>query len=752
MRSRAVLIVAFSCGLGAFACGKTMPWSAYNQMLTDDQRTAGLPDIDVGTRLVLDASLGSCTTSIADSLPALLSGRSGSFAGSDWLTQPRVVDVVQALVADVTPVSLAVLVSDGAGSRWLLLEPVVGGVETATEAKVVAVAEADGDADADVEPVSAPCIVRLENAADGDAVGALAEVYRAVGQGVAFTPWAPHCSGLYASGPRAADALLDEASGDWRVAGVRLGGASPGTAQQAGRTPWVVLNDGEVRVRMDSFQSCFSVGASDASAKRGVQRLLRLPSGGCAADDDGDHMRCRFPVGVWQGSVEPDAISLVAGQQNLGTLHLQGGQLVDGQRYARGVVSIRLEAPRNGWEERFSELLQQEIESWSRELGGDVRLVVGDVPDAVARLVVDVQDIRVSGLREATETVGARYVVRKEQRANPRRAELQQEVLQAQQELNAAQANSNAAAANSSAGCEAASAGVGKVVDKIPGGGLFGSIMRGAAKVASSAGCEAMTAPDGGPLAAAHAALEEKKAALQAEPVLIDVPIEDTWPYTRVTFAREAEATLRVTRIDPDGERERKELPLRVVWQDYRDVADSAHNIKGHEPGSELLDEPGAVVGKLTEQWKNILRPTILVALREAENKLASEALAAAGREVASPENAPLELLAFASAGARLGKTVATGASALAGDGASVRVPFDASKLATSSCLLVAAFSDDVSASLRLRTEDARWLDDRGGPAAVLEYCPPKSERPVPLRLEGEGREAKWAVFATQRP
>jgi hypothetical protein len=573
-----------------------------------------------------------------------------------------------------------------------------------------------------------------------------------------FAPWKPECSQLVATGIAPAAVLTAGEGGNFfEVAGFELGanGAADFVANKPGGTAWIALGAGNLKIREDSFKSCFA-RPEDPMARRppGLEPLVRTAEGRCTKSDDRGkvHLECRTSLGVWEGPMTNDALELALVRRTLGPVHFLDGRPVNGTRYARAVVAVTQgEAKDSRGQALYTAMDRAVMNAVARDSGGDVRVARPNARDVTYRVHVEVSELVIGELttREVTETT--EYKAGEDVRPNPKKPEARQAVETAAQNVEDEERDYQQAVAVFE---EAKRVALEQCQNQV------NSMQDGTNKQWAQTGCNVaeiaagVVQPSESGVREARSALAEAESTLAQTPDTITVPIMKDWNYTKRIYGRSTRAVLALSMKAEDAPQPVvKRINLAHEWSDYEVQADHAHNVKGHSPDRGPIQNAEALVPFVADQASKRLAAELRSAISEATIERAVKAFRAAGNAPAQPGFEAVDAMAFDTAGRRL-KRVEYRDRAQLGRGGSFTLPAGVAQLAPGECLLgVAVAADAAPLDLALYTPDRRIADFRGGRAAVVEVC--QSQQVTAAVVESmlleskSGGEARWGLYRT---
>lgn len=706
-------------GLALFACAgpaKTLKLSSYTAASGDE--SAKWKGLEPGTKYVLYAPAGSCAVQTAATLGDLEAGKGSPVAGTPAGTSMSVVEIADAYVRTGSDSFAAIEVKlPAGGTQWLKLPA--------------------GASHGCLQPVPP----------------GLEEARQLIGKQLVFTPWAPACTEVQATG-RAPAAMLVDAEGDvlMKVEGLALG---PGSAQalaagKTGNNVWATLNNGALKVRVDVLSKCFgAMGTEQASRPADPLAFLRLPVTRCEQDtDDGKpHVECRTTVGVWEGVMNDTAVELRSVRRTLGAVHFLEGKLVNGGRYARTVVAVSVGSASDPRRQRlYAELRPAMQKAMARDAGG-VRVTDAGASDATYKIGIELAEINIGELQTSEVPQTTKYKVRDETRDNPDKPRARERVASARDRLRTAESDYQTRKQDFDR--EKA-----RLRDEC---NAQASKAEGWAAVAAATGCaaaDALLQPSDSDVVAARTELSTAESELAKMPDTITVPIMADWQYTKKQYSRSVTSMLSITLQPADAPQPRTfQTPLQYTWQDYEVQADAAHNVQGHAPDRGPIDNPDGLVPYIAAAASSGIATRFRAAMAEAQIEAARKAMAAAGLEASKPGYETVDALAYATVGKRLEKPVLRGGSQL-GAGKALPLPAEAISLSADQCVLaVAAGTAETPLALSIHTADRAFADTREGGFAVVELCQPElAGGKVPtLELASKAAGAvKWTLFQTR--
>ncbi len=573
-----------------------------------------------------------------------------------------------------------------------------------------------------------------------------------------FAPWKPECSSIVAAGNAPAAVLTaGEGGNSFEVAGFELGAANAVdfAANKPGGSAWIALGGGALKVREDTFRSCFAKPEEPAAQRPpGLEPLVRTAEGRCTKSDDRGkvHLECRTSLGIWEGPMTNNAIELALVRRTLGPVHFLDGRPVNGTRYARAVVAVTQgQAKDSRGQALYAAMDRAVTNAVTRDSGGDVRVAAPNSRDVTYRVHVEVSELSIGELstREVTETT--EYKAGEDVRPNPKKPEARQRVATAEQSLRDEEQNYREAVAVFE---EAKRVAIEQCNNQA------NSMQDATAKQWAQTGCNVaeiaggLVQPSESGVTNARNELSEAESELASTPDTITVPIMKDWNYTKRIYARSTRAVLALSMQSADAPQPTvKTIPLAHEWSDYEVQNDGAHNVKGHSPDRGPIQNAEALVPFVADQASKVLAAELRSAISEAAIERAVKAFRAAGNAPPQPGFETVDAMAFDTAGRRL-KRVEYRDRAQLGHGGSFALPAGAAQLAPGECLLgVAVAADAATLDLALYTPDRRHADFRGGRAAVIEVCqsqPNISAVVESMLLESKsGGEARWGLYRT---
>jgi hypothetical protein len=578
------------------------------------------------------------------------------------------------------------------------------------------------------------------------------------GTKVVFAPWRPECSELVAAGTAPAAVLTAGDSGAvFDVGGFEIGarGANDFVANKPGGSAWLSLGGGTLKVREDSFRSCF-VRPEDPAARRpqGLQPLVKIAESRCYRSDDRGkiHVECRTSLGVWEGLMGNNALELALVRRTLGPVHFLDNRPVNGTRYARAVVAVTQGEARDVRGQALYAALDRAVHhAVARDSGTDVRIAPPTSKDVTYRVHVDVSELSIGELstRDVSETT--EYKAGEDIQPNPKKPEARERVQNATQQLEDEERSYREAVALFEEGKRVA-------IEQCH--NQANSMQDGTNKQWAQTGCNVaevasnFVQPSDSGVRNARSELAEAESVLSQTPDTITVPIMKDWSYTKRVYARSTRAVLALSMQAADaGQPTVKRIPLVHEWSDYEVQADNAHNVKGHSPDRGPIQNAEALVPFVAERASKVMSAELRSAISEATIERAVKAFRASGNAPPQPGFETVDAMAFDTAGQRLKRVEFRDRAQLA-RGATFALPAGAAQLAPGECLLgVAVTADAVTLDLALYTPDRRHADFRGGRAAVIEVCQSQATTSSVVErmlLESKsGGEARWGLYRT---
>ncbi len=715
--SRAVtLTIGLAISAGCAGPAKTL--SLANYVATSGDAPESWKSLEPGTNFLLYAPAGSCPVSMASSLAELEQGKGVPVAGTPAGTSLSVLQIKNTYVRTGSDAFAAIEVRAGAGgTHWLALPA--------------------GASHGCLQPVPP----------------GLEAARRLVGTQLAFTPWAPTCTEVQATG-RAPTAMLVDAEGDlvFKVDGLALGPASA-QAKAAGKVGdrlWAKLASGALEVRVDVLSKCFSAPDSELAARpKDPLSQLRLPITRCEEDTDDDkrHVACRTTLGLWEGVMSDTAVELRAVRRTLGAVHFLDGKLVDGGRYARTIVALTVgQAPDPRRRQLYAALTPAMQKAMARDAGG-VRVTASGASDATYRIGVELAEVSIGELQTSEVPQSTKYKVRDEQRPNPDKPAARERAANARAQLSTAESEYQTRKQDFDRLKREARAECDRIASEQK---------EAWARIAAGTGCAAADAiiqPSDSDVVSARTELSTAETALTNMPDTITVPIMADWQYTKKLFSRSVTSTLSISLQPADSPTPKTfQTPLQYTWQDYEVQADAAHNVEGHAADRGPIDNAEALVPYIAAAASAAVATRFRAAMAEAQIEAARRAMTAAGVEASKPGYETVDALAYDMVGKRLEKPLLRGSSTL-GAGKAVPLPADALNLSDDQCLLVvAAGTAESPLTLVIRTPDRKFGDTREGGFALLELCHAEIGGKLPtLELTSKAPGGvKWTLFRTR--
>lgn len=547
------------------------------------------------------------------------------------------------------------------------------------------------------------------------------------GSTLRFAPWRATCVALEAVGQSPESTLIESDRGvPMDVGDFELGAADAVAfaAGKPGNALWLNVNNGSIKLRADVVQNCFEpITAADVAP--GVAALLHVAPTRCSTSVDGgrDHVECRTSLGVWQGTIQGDALALTLTRRTLGPVHLLGGQPVNGSRYARAVVAVTKGQASSGRAKALYESLDRAVaNAVAREAGGAVRIAEANAPDVTYRVHVDIGGINIGDLQQSETQEVSQYKVRDEERPNPEKPQAQARADRAHTALPDAERDY----ANELAAWEAAKQ---AAIDKCH--EAANNMNDSDAKQWANTGCDAaqiagqFVQPSHDSVDAARQEVADAESALASTPDTITVPIMADWPYKKKLYSRSTSATLTISMRPNDVQQPTVvSIPLSVAWNDYEVAADPAHNVTEHQPEQGPIGDPEALIPFVAEQASAALATRLRAAISNASIEQAMKAFIAAGNDPPKPGYEAVDAVAFDAAQSRLSRVVLRGKADLPAGGGAFALPSKAARLGPGECLLAVAVAPaDAAIDLRMKTPNGSHGDLRGASLATVEVC-----------------------------
>lgn len=579
----------------------------------------------------------------------------------------------------------------------------------------------------------------------GDAVD---EARSFAGKTVTFTPWKASCKRIEAGGAAAGSTLLEDSAGALPVGEI---------VDHVGGEPWIALSRGTLRVPFTVLRSCFTEVQKGEPAAPSALELMHTDAGRCVSDRDGDkeHVACHSTVGVWEGHL-PDGgdLSIRLVRRTLGPIHVTGGRLVDGRRYARTVVSIATGRARDPRTRELYRSIEAAIAGTISRDGGDLRVAATSDPAVAYRLQAEVTNLEIGELQRSRVEATSEYKDGEKDVPNPEHERAREAVQQAKEGVEEAQRQYErdveehardkelAASAKQTClqGCDLAKDAQARAICRTgcnAGGAIGGALLRPPTR-------------DG--IERAKGALRDAARTLEGTPATVKEPIMRTWQYHKTLYSRSVTASIRLV-VDPKGGAPMI-FPMEraLTWSDEEVEADPRHNVRGHLPNRGPIDRPDSLVPWIGEKVSEALAEKLKVALEEAELGSAKKAL---GDEQRKPGFEAVDAKALDMVGARLRKAAHRGRANLR-SATAFTLPSEAVPLAEGECLLAVAVFDKpaTGANLTLASADGRFADKREKGYAAVEACDGELLRgdTVSLAVESAaGGEIRWGLYRTSR-
>lgn len=583
------------------------------------------------------------------------------------------------------------------------------------------------------------------------------------GRTVAFTPWRPTCTRIEAAGTAPDSALFEtEAGTPIEVGDVTLGGPSA-TSDKATNVPWLLLNGDTVRVRADVLATCFS-DAADPAAKppTDASAYLHIDGDRCSASDEGgrQHLECRTSLGVWEGVVSAQALSLALVRRTLGPVHFLGGHPVAGGRFAKAVVAVTLGASRDARTRALYDAMRSSIAPVLSGDDGTVRVARSDDPGVTYRVSVDVSDMTIGELAQQDVDGQSEYKAGEETKPNPKKDEARDRLEKARNAVDRAEQDLTDAKNELEDSKRRQKDAIDQCREQA--NNVSSSSLGGWGKALAQTSCDfadMLTQPQGRvtkaqeTLSSAKSERSSAESDLSSTPDTITVPIMKTWTFKKHLFSRATSATVKVVLQAQGGQPETIAIPLSHQWSDYTVAADPEHNVPSHAADRGPIDDADAVVPFVAAKAGEAVAVKVRDAIAQATLEQAKRALVAAG-ETPKPGYEAVDAIAFETAGKRLKRVAQRGTATVGAGKAAFLVPSKAVRLAPTDCVLAVAVADGSGGALTLATPDGSHADARRKRFATVEACANElgGKSLDNMVLESEAPSpAHWALYLTSR-
>jgi hypothetical protein len=703
----------FALGAGSLGCGgATVGLSSVTG--SDAPGATSLTALLAPGRRVVLRDGAACSALVASTYGEL-DDTQAKLADASWGKRPTIWRVESALVKlgqGPTPGYLAVELADGPQpSQW---------VRIATGAPLT-------------------CIVPLSEE--------IVNAVKLAGTKASFAPWRETCQRIEAAGAGASSLVVDPDSA--------ANGTFGELSLDAQGRPWLQAGGAALRVRVDTARGCFEEPKGGDAP--GALALLHLPLGRCTRGDDGgrEHVECRSTVGVWEGVVADDAVSLRLVRRTLGPVHFTGGVPVDGQRYARTVVSVSTGAPPDERGKAIADAIQRSVAGALAKGGGSIRVAPPSDPAVGHKLEIDAAAVTIGELTKHQEGASSQYQDGTREVPNPAYAEAQSAVGDARAKVERARADHQRdvqAYENNKATMEQAKQSCLQGCDMNQNANL-GALCRTGCNAGGAIGGALMHPPGNEGIDAAEGALRDAERTVESTPRTVTEPIMKTWPYEKTVFARSTSTTLHVVVRTREGEPTRFDIPVSQSWQDYDVKADPAHDVDGHEASRGPIERPDALVPWLADRASAALAKRLHTTLEQAELAEAKRAMAS-GDKTAKPGFEDVDAKAYDVSSGRLLGPVQRGTATVRGEAGSA-LPSEGVRLEAGTCLLAVAVADgDEPAALTLATSDGTFADRLGRRVTSVEACAEEIQRSggkLDLALRSKATvPVHWGLYRTR--
>jgi len=546
------------------------------------------------------------------------------------------------------------------------------------------------------------------------------EALALVGKKLVFAPWKAGCTRIEAAGTSPDGVLIESEAGQVvQLEGVELGSASASKLRswnsEAPVAVWFKANRGTLHLRQDTVQTCFAEqGEPSAVPPQDPTARLRTDASRCTSDEvDGKrHVACSTSLGVWEGQVDHQAVSLRLVRRTLGPLHLVEGRPVSGGRFARTVVGVRMASPGHAREQTLYTSMSPAIAAVLSGDDGLVRVAAAGDPSVTLPVGVAIKELQIGELQTREEKQQSEYESHKETRPNPDKPKAEAEVESARDGVQQAREDFKRRKEEEKEQHAACMSACGEINDS-------------KARNVCKAGCGVLrivTADDASEVKEARNRLRQAERELATTPDTVQVPIMAKWDYTRKLYSRSIVATLELE-IGFRSSTRRDTIKVTNTVTDYDVDDDPKHNVKGHRADRALLNNPDNQLPAVAKGLSTELGRALRAAVNQEMQESAMRTFAEAGGEAPHPEYHAVDAMAHGAAGKRLRKALQRGVAEPKPNG-NVVLPSAAVELGASDCLLAVAVSEgSTSASLRLATAHGGHADLRGNSFAVVEAC-----------------------------
>lgn len=577
------------------------------------------------------------------------------------------------------------------------------------------------------------------------------------GKTFAYRPWGATCSAINAAGTAAGAILVEADPGQlFNVTRLRYGASAADAYAKkgAGGALWYELNGG-LSVRADTFEGCFGPAAAESEgAAPALAELLGTPLERCAEEDADRHVECRTTLGVWEGTVAQDFVSIARRRRTLGTLHFVGGKPVEGAQFARTVVAFDVE---HSPDESVNELARSLNGGISRALSqqseGEIRLARPGESAVTNRVTLRVSNLRIGELSQRDVQEATRYKSGEKVVENPAKAPAQARVIAAEDQLRQAEQEYEEAKQQLQEQKDAAIRACNEQKEAASGD----------AKTALAVGCSAaeigatFVTADRSAVTSAQQELSDARQHDANTPDTLTEDIMSDWTFTKHLYERKAEATLELVFTAQDGTSRTDTVQFQEVWSDFDVENDPAHGVQGHQADRGPINDPRALLAPIGQQMSAALAKRLTVELAHAARDQARKAFIEAGNEPTKPGYEDVDAEAFSIAGTRLKRVQLRSRTTLVPE-SPIELPTASMPLGPDECVLAVAVAEREAGNVRLvlGTRDFEHGDVRRKSKAAVELCPGDlGAHPIASLFlsaeKGDAGAVRWALYRTRQ-
>jgi hypothetical protein len=575
-----------------------------------------------------------------------------------------------------------------------------------------------------------------------------------VGSTRVFAPWKSECTRIEAAGVSPDAVLIESEPGQTvKIEAVELGSASASQLRswtwQEPVVIWFKTNRGTLHLRGDTLRTCF-VDPDDPSATPPDDPMawIRTDPSRCSREEvDGkEHVECATSLGVWEGIADQRAVSLRFVRRTLGSFHVIDGRPVKGDRFARTVVAVQMDAPSHEREGQLYSSMQAAVASVFSEDDGMVRVAPAGDPSVTLLVAAAVRDLRLGDLEVREEKQQSEYEHHKETRPNPDKPRAMAAVETARGDLEQARTDFELRKEEERRNHETCMNGCNSLSDTSSRNGC-------------QIGCGVLsmvTAEDDSSVVAARTKLAEAQQVLARTPDTVDVPVMAKWDYTKKVYSRSISASLEMEIGFRSGPR-RTSVQLSDAVTDYEVSEDPAHGVTGHSPNRDIIDRPESLLPLIAQRLSIQLGKELRAAINQERQEAAIQAFAESGGELPKAEYRAVDAMAFEAVGKRLRKALHRGL-ATPKPGDPVSLPSAALEMSPKDCLLAVAVSEgSASVEIRLATPNGSHADLRKKSFAVVELCGSELESGGQTTSElvlstSEAASVRWGLYRVAVP